>query len=70
MVTGYNANDFARKAKKIMVDIDNIELKAELIHLLYAVMQIFFKTLLKYMPRKISNSINWRSYCKNIERNI
>ena len=29
MVTGYNANDFARKAKKIMVDIDNIELKTE-----------------------------------------
>ena len=27
MVTGYNAHDFARKAKKVMVDIDKIELK-------------------------------------------
>ena len=26
MITGYNSNDFARNAKKIMVDIDNKEL--------------------------------------------
>ena len=27
MVTGYGSQDFARKAKKIMIDIDNNELK-------------------------------------------
>ena len=32
MVTGYNAKDFARNAKKIMVDIDKNELnKSQLI---------------------------------------
>ena len=27
MVTGYNAKDFARNAKKVMIDIDKIEIK-------------------------------------------
>tara|TARA_Y100000590_G_scaffold470704_1_gene668036 strand:+ start:12082 stop:13854 length:1773 start_codon:yes stop_codon:yes gene_type:complete len=71
MVTGYNANDFARKAKKIMVDIDNIELKKNRTNpdlTLCCDAKYFLKTLLKYMPRKISNSMNWRLYCKNIRK--
>ena len=45
MVTGYNAKDFARKAnKKVMVDIDQLEVKKVMLILIkkYAQMQNIF----------------------------
>jgi acetolactate synthase-1/2/3 large subunit len=69
MVTGYNANDFARKAKKIMVDIDKNEVKMSRVNLdekLVCDAKYFLKTLYKYLPAKIDLSKNWLNYCKNI----
>ena len=33
MVTGYNAKDFARKAKKVMVDVDKNEVEKSRVNL-------------------------------------
>ena len=71
MVTGYNAHDFARKAKKVMVDIDKIELKKSNIKLNEKICcdaKYFLKTLLKYLPNKINLSSEWTNYCKNIRK--
>ena len=71
MVTGYNAHDFARKAKKVMVDIDKIELKKSKIKLNEKICcdaKYFLKTLLKYLPNKINPSSEWTNYCKNIRK--
>ena len=71
MVTGYNSKDFARKAKKIMVDIDKIEVNRSNVHLdekINCDASYFLKTLLNYLPRKINLSKNWLKYCKNIRK--
>ena len=71
MVTGYNTHDFARKAKKVMVDIDKIELKKSNIKLNEKICcdaKYFLKTLLKYLPNKINLSSEWTNYCKNIRK--
>lgn len=71
MVTGYNAKDFARNAKKIMVDIDSKEtnLNNTLPDLKISCdAKYFFKNLIKYMPKKISISKNWLSYCQNLRQ--
>ena len=71
MVTGYHSHDFARNAKKIMVDIDNTELKKNRTKpdiKICCDAKYFLKTLLKYMPNKINISKKWRAYCKNIRK--
>ena len=71
MVTGYHSYDFARNAKKIMVDIDDTELKKNRTNpdiTICCDAKYFLKTLLKYMPKKIEISQKWKKYCKNIRK--
>ncbi len=71
MVTGYNARDFARNAKKIMVDIDRNEINKSQVNLNEKICcdaKYFLKTLLSYMPKKIGISKEWLVYCKNIRK--
>lgn len=69
MVTGYNAKDFARKAKKIMVDIDQLEVKKSNVNLdkkICSDAKYFLNKLYEYLPNKIGLTEDWTSYCKNI----
>ncbi len=71
MVTGYNSKDFARKAKKVMVDIDKNEVRKSKIELhdkINCDASYFLKTLLKYLPNKIKLSKSWLDYCKNVRK--
>ncbi len=71
MVTGYNAKDFARNAKKIMVDIDSKEINLNNTkpdERISCDAKFFFKTLIKFMPKKISLSKEWLLYCHNIRK--
>ena len=71
MVTGYNSKDFARKAKKVMVDIDKNEVRKSKIELhdkINCDASYFLKTLLKYLPKKIKLSGSWLDYCKNVRK--
>ena len=71
MVTGYNSKDFACKAKKVMVDIDENEVKNSKVELYEKVncdATYFLKILLKYLPAKIKLSKSWLEYCKNIRK--
>ena len=71
MVTGYNSKDFARKAKKIMVDIDKKETNLSRVKLEEKIncdATYFLKTFLKYLPPKISLSNNWLSYCRKVRK--
>ncbi len=71
MVTGYHSYDFARNAKKIMVDIDDTELKKNRTNpdiTICCDAKYFLKTLFKYMPKKIEISQKWKQYCKNIRK--
>ena len=55
MVTGYNAKDFARNAKKFMVDIDIKEIKNTNVKLNKKICcdaKYFLKTFLKFLPKK------------------
>lgn len=69
MVTGYNQNDFARKAKKIMVDIDKSEIKRNkkiLDEQICCDAKYFLKKLFEFLPKKIDLSSGWRTYCKDV----
>jgi acetolactate synthase I/II/III large subunit len=71
MVTGYNSKDFARKAKKIMVDIDKKETtfsRVKLEEKINCDATYFLKTFLKYLPKKINLSNNWLNYCKKVRK--
>ncbi len=71
MVTGYNSKDFARKAKKIMVDIDPKELKNSNVNLdekICCDAKYFLKTLFKFLRNKIIFSDKWLTYCKDIRK--
>jgi len=74
MVTGYNAKDFARKATKVMVDIDKIELNKSRVNISEKICcdaKYFLKTLLKYLPNKLNFSADrfaWIKYCKNVRK--
>lgn len=71
MVTGYNAKDFARKAKKVMVDIDKNEIEKSNVNLdekICCDSKLFLKKLLKYVPKKINLSNDWINYCKNVRK--
>ena len=71
MVTGYGSQDFARKAKKIMIDIDNNELKNSRVkpdQTLNCDANYFLKKFLLYLPKKIGLSNQWIEYCKNIRK--
>ena len=69
MVTGYNANDFAKKAKfKAMVDIDKNELKKNDMKLDVTIQSdasIFIESFLNKLKNYRSNS-NWLKYCKDV----
>ena len=69
MVTGYDAKDFARCAKtKIMVDIDNNELKKKDMKLDLKIAcdaRYFIEKLYKYMKDFKKNS-DWINYCQKI----
>ena len=69
MVTGYNAKDFARKAKKVMVDIDQLEVKKSNVNLdkkICSDAKYFLNKLYEYLPNKIGLTKDWTSYCKNV----
>jgi len=71
MVTGYNSKDFARKAKKVMVDIDKIEVNKSNVNLNEKICcdaKYFLKKLLEFIPKKINLSDDWIDYCKNIRK--
>ncbi len=71
MVTGYNAKDFARNAKKIMIDIDIKEIQNTNIKLNKKICcdaKYFLKTLLKFLPKKYKPSKNWLIYCENVRK--
>ena len=71
MVTGYNSGDFARNAKKIMVDIDDKELvntNVKLDKKICCDAKYFLKTFLKSLPKKFNPSKDWLLYCKNIRK--
>ena len=71
MVTGYDTGDFARKAKKIMIDIDKKEVKKSRVNLDMRIScdaNYFLKRLMSYMPNKIDVSKHWLQYCKNIRK--
>ena len=71
MVTGYNAKDFARNAKKIMVDIDPKELNLSNTmpnEKISCDAKYFLKKLVKYMPKNLPISKDWINYCKNIRQ--
>ena len=71
MVTGYNSKDFARKAKKIIIDIDKNEIKKSHINPYKKICcdaKYFLKTLLKIMPNKNQISKEWHVYCKDIRK--
>ena len=71
MVTGYNSKDFARNAKKIMVDIDKKELRRSKMKLEQKICcdaKYFLQTLIKFLPKKINVSNEWLAYCKNIRK--
>lgn len=71
MVTGYDAKDFARNAKKIMIDIDPKEIKLNNTsphEKIACDAKYFFKNLIRYMPKNISISKNWLMYCTNIRK--
>ena len=71
MVTGYNSIDFARKAKKIMVDIDKKEIdlcRVNLDEKINCDASYFLKNLLNCLPKKIGLSKNWLEYCKKVRK--
>ena len=71
MVTGYDAKDFARNAKKVMVDIDKIEVNKSNVkpdEKICCDAKYFLKVLMKYLPKKINLSKKWITYCKNIRK--
>lgn len=71
MVTGYNANDFARKAKIVMVDIDSKELKNTRVladYKLKADANYFFERLNKELPKNIKLEKKWLDYCKKVRK--
>ncbi len=71
MVTGYNAKDFARKAKKVMVDIDKNEVEKSRVNLdekLVCDAKYFLKSLFQSLPKKINLSKDWLSYCANVRK--
>ena len=71
MVTGYNSKDFARKAKKIMVDIDKKETNFSRVKLEEKIncdATYFLKTILKYLTKKAEPSNNWLKYCKKVRK--
>ena len=71
MVTGYNSKDFARKAKRIMVDIDKNEIKNSRVNLDIRIncdANYFLKKLYDYMPKRIGLSAEWNNYCSSIRK--
>ena len=68
MVTGYNSKDFARKAKKIMVDIDQLEVKKAMLILIKICSdaKYFLNKLYEYLPNRVGLTKDWTSYCKNV----
>jgi len=70
MVTGYNANDFARNAKvKIMVDIDKYELKKKDMKIDYKICcdAKYFIEKLYYYLKKRKNLNSWIRYSNNLK---
>ncbi len=74
MVTGYNSKDFARKAKKVMIDIDKIEIKNTNVNIdekICCDAKYFLKKILNFLPnsKKLSFKRNeWQKYCVNIRK--
>ncbi len=71
MVTGYNAKDFARKAKKIVVDIDKMEINKNNINpnkKICCDAKYFLKKLYNYLPRNKFVTNDWHKYCKDIRK--
>ena len=70
MVTGYNSKDFARNAKKIMIDIDEKEISKNNIEFVDIGIQcdanIFMNKLYKFMKIAKEENSNWTKYCKSI----
>ena len=71
MVTGYNAKDFARKAKIVMVDIDSKELRNTRVLADYKLKvdaNYFFDRLNKELSQNINLEKKWLDYCKKVRK--
>ncbi len=74
MVTGYNSKDFARRATKVMVDIDKTEIKNTNVNVdkkICCDAKYFFKTLLKYFSKQTKLSKKreeWQDYCVKVRK--
>ena len=72
MITGYNSNDFARNAKKIMVDIDKKELSKNNSKFINISIECdayeFIKKLSSYMKKQNKKNLSWIKYCTKIRK--
>jgi|TARA_B110000259_G_scaffold2368_1_gene2810 acetolactate synthase-1/2/3 large subunit len=70
MVTGYNSKDFARNAKKIMIDIDEKELNKNNSSFIDILIQcdakVFMTKLYNFMKVIKKENFNWNNYCRSI----
>ena len=70
MVTGYDANDYARKAKvKVMIDIDKNELKKNGMSINYKICcdAKYFIEKLNFFLKKINKINKWIKYCNYLK---
>lgn len=72
MVTGYNSNDFARNAKKVIVDVDKFEVKNHFLKFdlkINSDAKVFFDALNKKIKnKKFSSNHDWIKYCKYLRK--
>jgi len=72
--TGYNSKDYARNAKRVVVDIDHAELNKKTMDILLKIQLDageFIKGLIHKIPTMINNKIewkNWLSQCKKWQK--
>ena len=72
-LTGYNYKNFAKKAKRLIIDIDNNELKKKNIQPNLPIRtdcSIYIKNLLKACDNKLKNydRPKWYAYCKDLRK--
>ena len=72
-ITGYNYKEFAKNAKKLIIDIDKNELKKKNIQpniSIFSDCGVYLKNLLKSCDKDLKNFSrnNWTDYCKKIRK--
>ena len=65
--TGYNVNEFAKNAKKVIVDIDINEIKKHKFKIDYSINNDVNAVLDQLLTKTINVSISdWQTYCKKL----